>query len=253
MESVTKCICAFSTATTPGLGFGGFTPEFFGTLGVIFPLAAYPFMFSDRGRTCQHVLGLTAMSSLIVQMANSYAWAMGYKHAEFPLWLCPLAMFSAFVSLWDAEGHESDVNWQPVPFVDREARYVIVTFYMFLSYIFTHLVSLFEAEPATSMQDAFHLVALVFVVARFATDIYADFTRATAMIYHRLATRRVPGWFWIHADEPGLFRPMWSVVLTVIVGMSAPVLTVLWMFSVWYIVPISGTVSGDNLLRCHCT
>lgn len=256
MEPIAKCTCVL--ATTPRLGFEIFTPEFIGTFAVIFPLAAYPFMFSDRDQTCRHVLGLTALFSLLVQIANNYAWAMGYEYAEFSPWLLPLTIFSAFVSLWDADGHESDVDWQPVPFVDTEARYVMLTFYMFLSHVFANVISRFE--PVASMDDAFYLAALVFVVVRFAHDICEDFMKITATIYHRLATRRVPGWFWIHADEPGLFRPRWSVVLTVVVGMSAPVLAFLWAYSMGYIVSISpnpdvstGFVPNSNLSQCYCT
>ncbi|KAF3056548.1 hypothetical protein GL218_06788 [Daldinia childiae] len=258
MESLAECTCILRTATTSGLGFEIFTPEFLGTFAVIFPLAAYPFMFSDRDRTCQHVLGLTAMFSLFVQIANNYAWAMGYNYAKFSSWLLPLTIFSAFVSLWSGEGHEADIDWQPVPFVDPDAKYVMLTFYMFLSHIFTKVISRFA--PATSTNDAFYLLALVFTVFRFANDIFEDFTKITATIYHRLATRRVPGWFWIHADEPGLFRPKWSVVLTVVVGISAPVLAFLWAYSMGYVVSISpdfdfstGFVPNSNLSQCYCT
>ncbi|KAI1661430.1 hypothetical protein F4813DRAFT_229123 [Daldinia decipiens] len=258
MESLANCTCVLLTATTPILGFEIFTPEFLGTFAVIFPLAAYPFMFSDRNRTCQNVLGLTAMFALIIQIANNYAWAMGYEYAEFSPWLLPLTIFSAFVSLWDADGHESDVNWQPVPFVDPEAKYVMLTFYMFLSHVFTGVIS--RLEPATSTDDALYLMGLAFVGFRFAHDICNDFMRTTATIYHRLATRRVPGWFWIHADEPGLFRPRWSVVLTVVVAMSAPVLAFLWAYSMGYIVSISqipdastGFVPNSKLSQCYCT
>ncbi|KAI0851433.1 hypothetical protein F5Y00DRAFT_9193 [Daldinia vernicosa] len=264
MEPITKCTCVLRTATTPGLGFEIFTPEFLGTFAVVFPLAAYPFMFSDRDRTCQHVLGLAAMFSLIVQIVNSYAWAAGYEYTEFSPWLPPLRIFSAFLSLWDAHGHESDVNWRPVPFVDPEAKYVVLTFYMFIfhifTHIFTHILSHIEEEPSTSIHDAFHLVASVFVLFRFACAIYEDFMKITATIYHRLATRRVPGWFWIHADEPGLFRPRWSVVLTVVVGISAPVLAFLWAYSMGYIVTISqnssfstGFAPDTNSWHCSCT
>jgi hypothetical protein len=65
----------------------------------------------------------------------------------------------------------------------------------------TGVVSLFETEPIVSLHHG--ICALVLVVGTPAQSwvIYDYFIKSAATTYFRLATRRVPGWVWIHASE----------------------------------------------------
>ena len=153
------------------------------------------------------------------------SWIPAYR---FPVLGVSPDAISPFVSLGRLFGRASAAASHPNAFLD----YSKVTFWVVIYQLCRYVVSLFETELTVSLRNGICALVLVVGIPAQGWVIYDYFIKSGATTYFRLATRRVPGWVWLHAGEPtNKFEPVWSIILWIFVVSSAPALVYFWAIS----------------------
>ncbi|KAH8911849.1 hypothetical protein BR93DRAFT_921833 [Coniochaeta sp. PMI_546] len=197
------------------------SPEFYASLAAVIPIIAYPIM-PTHGIRCEFVLIATSLSNFAIQLLNLLCWYWDLGHTHFQPWVLPLVIVTftlGFARVWSLDNPEAEHH--PDEFLDLSYQSTFAVAYYAAGYV----VSFMEPDPTVSVRNAACLLVLVIVGIYLQFVVLKGLGRAISALYCRLATRSVPGWFWLDGNE---FGPLWSQVLAMLVTISAPVLLCSW-------------------------
>lgn len=225
----------------------GRSPEFYGALAAVIPALAYPLLPTDE---IEDVLFVSSLFNICLHIWCFLLWLGGFKSCHFGFWVLPLVLFSFHVGLVVSEFERNQeanlLQYSSYFFRDTSSSYLDFASLWFCKYAFSHgariLCSLIPGLHSTrnffrqmrGLHKRLVLLTLVLGIlyARWLGFlgflsvhlVFKKLVNLLSVVFARLVTRSVPGWFWF-AD--GVFEPLRSQALAAFVMISQLVLVCL--------------------------
>ena len=209
--------------------------KLYGILATVLPVLAYPFLPTDPNASYHALFRLLTGFPAFLRIVDMCRWAFDKPlYVGFPPWVFSLTIISVLLCNWevtrrslvdlelgdasvdkenshmengDTKTDVPDENFHPhspgLGDPKSKNRTIIVYTYFYATYLlWKYLMNVFSVhiKPLDSLYDVVcaELQFAMFVgVALWSSGTYEGLGFS---IYHRLATRRIPGWFWIRAD-----------------------------------------------------
>lgn len=167
----------------------------------------------------------SSLNLFLFHFMNTLAWAFELGHVPLYSWVLPLTSMSYLVGLVRAVRRHYGTQIRRDDFDMAATIALWVAIYQACRVGHWILPIPERIDSPESVVASLPTLLWDVAILNAASVFYEPFTESARTVLCRIATRRVRWWVWLAEDDAGhTFRPLWSVCLSVVIHVAAPVL-----------------------------